>query len=313
MKLHECAKVFVGLGIPRATFYRIAKNIRSRQTITNYQNSGRDPYKMTTSKLCQSSQVADGWNGSQRKLANKFGISVSYCHELLDKKGIRSFKKVDCPKSTPEQRERQMERLNTMITEMLPLNGKKDLIEDDESYFSLSGKLNNHYLSSDRSKIDEKIKFKPRSKFEKRLMVWMAISPRGCSKPYFAPANCAINAEIYRKECITKRLVPFIKKFYPKGRYLFWPDGASSHYAAVTIATLTKFGLNFVPKERNPPNVPQLRSIERFRAHLKQKVYENRWETDNFDSEKLESNLKSRDFIPIIFVVYLPLKRFEYI
>lgn len=40
-------------------------------------------------------------------------------------------------------------------------------------------------------------------------------------------------------------------------------------------------GINFVPKEDNPPNVPQARPIEDFLAFLSRKVYDNGWEAQN--------------------------------
>jgi transposase len=48
-----------------------------------------------------------------------------------------------------------------------------------------------------------------------------------------------------------------------------------------------------VPKDLNPPNVPQLRSIERFWANLKRKVYENGWTAKSVDLvKKIKSELK---------------------
>ena len=45
------------------------------------------------------------------------------------------------------------------------------------------------------------------------------------------PSGMAINQEVYLNECIEKRLVPFVQEHYKNGKYVFWPDLASSHYA----------------------------------------------------------------------------------
>jgi transposase len=76
---------------------------------------------------------------------------------------------------------------------------------------------------------------------------------------------------------VKKRLIKFINKHHSDSNYLFWPDLASAHYAKDTIETFDQLGIKYVHKEENPPNVPQLRRIERFWAYLKAKVYANNW------------------------------------
>ena len=67
---------------------------------------------------------------------------------------------------------------------------------------------------------------------------------------------------------------------------------------------------NIVPKEINPPNVPQARPIENFWGCLTQKVYEGGWEA-NMEQQiirRIESKMKEFDTnfeIVFIFFVYL--------
>ena len=83
----------------------------------------------------------------------------------------------------------------------------------------------------------------------------------------------AINQQIYLKECFKKRLLPFIHDKHSNGNYLFWPDLATSHYAKDCLTWMSE-NINFVPKDMNPPNVPQARPIENFWGDLSQRVYE---------------------------------------
>ena len=69
-----------------------------------------------------------------------------------------------------------MARLKVMTKDLVPVNGLIDVIEDDESYFPLSGKGNKWYLARDPEKVDFAVKCKGREKFEKKLFVWIAIS-----------------------------------------------------------------------------------------------------------------------------------------
>ena len=64
----------------------------------------------------------------------------------------------------------------------------------------------------------------------------------------------------------------FIEKHHSSDDYLFWRDLASSHYAKDTISWMNDKTIKFMPKDMNPPNVPQLRPIEKFLAHLAQKL-----------------------------------------
>ena len=40
---------------------------------------------------------------------------------------------------------------------------------------------------------------------------------------------------------------------------------------------MTENGVQYVPKDQNPPSCPQIRPIENFFGILKQKVYEGNW------------------------------------
>ena len=107
------------------------------------------------------------------------------------------------------------------------------IILDDESYFDLDGHDfygGRHYSYTDENEVPNVIKYRFKEKFGKKLLIWAAISELGISDIYFHESKGAMDSEIYIKECIQKRLVPFIKK-HGKKRIIFWPDLASSHYS----------------------------------------------------------------------------------
>ena len=109
-------------------------------------------------------------------------------------------------------------------------------------------------------------------------MLWLAVNPRGISKPHFCKSGGALKVETYRQECVAKRLIPFIDSKHKREDVLFWSDLASFHYARQTQELLEREGIPFVPKEQNPPCCPQLRPIEDVWAILKVKTYEGGWE-----------------------------------
>ena len=61
-------------------------------------------------------------------------------------------------------------------------------------------------------------------------MIWMGMSSKGTSDIYVHKSIQAVNQETYLKECINKRLLPFIAKYHSNGNYLFWSDLAKAHY-----------------------------------------------------------------------------------
>ena len=92
--------------------------------------------------------------------------------------------------------------------------------------------------------------------------------------------------DIYIKECLEKRLLPFINSNHAKGTFLFWPDKASSHYAGTTRQFLEKNTIDFVPRDNNPTNLPQSRPIEDLFEQLAQVVYKNNWIANNIKQLK---------------------------
>ena len=74
---------------------------------------------------------------------------------------------------------------------------------DDESYFTYSGSempRNAGFYAGPGGDVAENIKFKPKAKFQKRVMVWLAISPRGISKTDFSESHGKSRREILQGE-----------------------------------------------------------------------------------------------------------------
>ena len=66
------------------------------------------------------------------------------------------------------------------------------------------------------------VKFVTKQKFEAKVLVWIAIGPKGLSRPLIRKSGFSINAQTYLDECIRKRLIPYIHSNYAEGSYVFW-------------------------------------------------------------------------------------------
>ena len=60
------------------------------------------------------------------------------------------------------------------------------VILDNEKYFTLNGSnmpVNDRYYSNDREKCQDDVRFVGKDKYPKKILVWMAFSSKGMSKP----------------------------------------------------------------------------------------------------------------------------------
>ncbi|MEE4248748.1 MAG: hypothetical protein V2I33_25500 [Kangiellaceae bacterium] len=299
---YSIAKYFSEIGIAQRTVYNIIEKYAKTGQTSKSSGSGRPAEKMTEKK--KDALVVDAMSEtglSQRDLARKYDISLAYVNKILQEYKVKAFKRQKVPATVSEQqKETQRIRNDRLYRELLShgrCQGRPSLVMDDESYFTLTHSSipsNQYYYATSRGDAEEEQKFSHRQKFEAKVLVWIAISDRGLSQAFFQPSGFAITKEVYSDECITRRLVPFLSEHHSDGNYLFWPDLASAHYAKHSLARLQELGVQFVPKEKNPPNVPQLRPVEDFWGLLKQEVYRHHWRAESIDQLKRRIQFRLR-------------------
>lgn len=277
------------LGIGRSTTYNVLNMYDERGHVERSEGSGRPAVKMDASdksRLCQEAQSSSC--PSQNRLADKFGISQQYVNKILHEGGLKSFKKIKSPAVSNDQKERQRLRIGRLYRHLLTHgDGNPSIVMDDEAYFemySFQMPGNDHYYASARGDGPSDQIFAPKAKFTSKILVWIAISNQGISKPYLRKSkHGAVNGDIYANECLRKRLKPFIDEYHNDQNYLFWPDLASCHYGNVARTCLEDLEIQYVDKDMNPPNSPQLRPIESFWGLLKQEVYCKGWKANDLD------------------------------
>ena len=169
---------------------------------------------------------------SQRKLADKYGVCKKTIRNNLKAGDIKYRKKIRVPKATPAQMDKQVDRIHRLAEGDFNENDPRDIVIDDESYFTLTGASlpgNSGFYTTDFDETPEKVKFREDAKFEMKVMIWMEISRTGKSKLYIFPKNQSMNAEIYRKKCLSK-VAEFVDANYDsRNQVIFWPDLATCH------------------------------------------------------------------------------------
>lgn len=274
---------FVLQGMYRTTINRILDRYEDRKN-SKYKIPPGRPVRQQTKTLTRNVEKVFRGNPniSERAAATKLKISKTYLHDIkANKIGLKTYKAKTAPKYNEGQKKRAKTNCRKLVEKMLTSTPKKIIVMDDETYCPVDPEsVNGVKFYSCRSKkdIDPKYKLKPKEKFPKKYMIWLAIDENGnVSKPFITTKN--MNSELYLKECIIKRLIPFIKN----KKVLFWPDMASCHYAKKVTAFLREKKVDFVEKKDNAPNVPQCRPIEKFWALIKKEYSKKKRAPKNFE------------------------------
>ena len=164
-------------------------NAAAGKSLTRKTGTGRKPIFNTSSNRLKIKKMFDHQKKpSLRKAAKKFKCSHSTIRNILRKmkKPILCYKRTKRPNRTPVQRFRRL----------LEKYRDCEFIMDDESYFTLSNSVltgNDSYYSSDKNQTPDTVKYIDKAKYEQKVLVWVAISPKGYSQIFIRPSEMAIN------------------------------------------------------------------------------------------------------------------------
>lgn len=296
---NDVVKHFVAVGMSRRTVYHILKRMDNNENLVRRPGQGRKSRKIAENLKNRLIEACHGKVGiSYVQLAKKFKISDKTIKKRMTEMGIKRKARKKIVHSTERQKKEQRKRITKLSRNEMRASNDVEIIMDDETYLDENGNNfggNNTYFVYKDMPVPDDVKYYSKKKFPKKLMVCIAISPKGHSRVYYHRGPMAITSEIYRNNCLNNYLLPFIRKHHSDGQYLFWPDLASAHYAKATIKFLEDHKVNFVNKKKNPPNMPQLRPIKTFFAHWKAKIYANGWKPENIDElqEKAKRTLRT--------------------
>ena len=117
---------------------------------------------------------------------------------------------------TPKYTEEQAEKAKNLCKKLdnLLYRSKCCVVLDDEKYFTFDGSNmegNNNFYTNDKSNCPDSVRFVGKEKFPPKVMVWADICKCGVSKQIIRRSKPgAVNSDIYIKECLEKRMLPFI-------------------------------------------------------------------------------------------------------
>lgn len=272
------------LGIPDRTVGRVVNRFKEDQTIARRPGSGGKPGFQSPSLarkiLLYVKKIP---SASYRQVGQKYGVSQTFVQKVIRKGGLNTYKVQKCPNRNDVQAKKAKIRARKLYESKLA--GRKIcIIVDDETYVvedfkQLPGR--GFYRAPVRFGVKAKFKYQSLSKYPKKYLVWQAICSCGLkSKAYIAKGT--MTSDVYLEECLEKRLLPLIRSH--KGSTLFWPDLATVHYSKKVQQWYESNGVNYVPKDLNPPNCPELRPVEKYWSIIKGKLRKSGKVAKNYQS-----------------------------
>lgn len=289
--LRDIAKQY---NVSKDSVQKIIKKFREHNTLENMPGRGRKKGCMDPKldgKIV--SEFRKKRSISTRDLAKKLRTSVGNVQNAKKRNSLLTRKKQKIPKRSAAQLERAKSRA-VLLNRFFSKNTGKCILLDDETYVkkdmrTLPGPQ--FYTFHAGEDVPDQEKTVGIEKFGVKILVWQAICSCGLKSSSFFTTG-TVNGDVYRKECIKKRLVPLYRKH--GSLPIFWPDLATAHYAGDTLSLLNKEKIEFVSKEMNPPNCPELRPIEKYWAIIKRDLLKKGAVAQDMEDFKKMWNAASR-------------------
>ena len=240
---------FMAEGISKATIYRVIKRAETDSGHERVKWSGRVAKKwhLIISSGLKSCLIRRMVYLSVKQLENSIPSSLTFTKHWNWRLLSDDTKKRKIPKRT----QAQINKAKPLCSKLYRIYNKKAIILDDESYFTLSHSSingNDGFYSSDASKACSSVKFCPTAKFEKKLLVYLVVSPKGVSIPMFRDSGSSAVYQYVYLDYIKKRFLPFIHEHHSDGEYVFWPDLTSAHNANNVTTYFEVYNINYVKR-----------------------------------------------------------------
>ena len=245
---HLCQKdkfqALCSSGYSKSGAYKVLKTFdTSGSTSDGRQNNGAKPKISGTAAGGLVHNYNNATHKSLRKTARNFNVCHTTTSNTLKRYGVMCHKRKTAPLYHLSKKGNMKKTLGRLYREHLTKceDGLPFIIMDDETYITQNdeGKFSSRtFYAKDAHNTPEGIRTSGRTKFTFKVGLWYAMSIHGISDYYIWSLGIAIDAHKYKTNCLQQRLVPFIEKYYPDRNCIFWPDKASSHYAASVLSYL---------------------------------------------------------------------------
>jgi transposase len=208
----SCRQIAKRLNFSRRTVSKVLKRFNETLTVERAPGSGgqKGPVNPNlTRKVLKS--IENNCNLSDRDRARKLGTSRENVCRIRIRNGFKSFKAIKHPNRSDKQDLAMKKRTRLLYDKILTKHGGC-LVMDDETYVKMDFRQlpgQKYYVSRIRGQVPDKFKYIYQDKFAKKLMIWQGIC--SCGRKSHAYIVCGnMNADLYIKECLKKRLLPLL-------------------------------------------------------------------------------------------------------
>ena len=209
-------------GMAKSTVYRIINRYLAQGTHGTVERQiglGRPSLKINSRNKRRLKWMVNHKTGlSQRALALVCMCSQANICKAINKLKIRYRRRIKVPKYKYAAAMREAKkRCRTIYRKFRNL----DFVIDDEKYFGLSGfqmSGNKGYYTSDFTQTPMAVKTHGKKKFESKVMLWIAMSPKGLFTPVLTSGrSMSVTARSYVDKCLEPHLIPFLNTHYRHG------------------------------------------------------------------------------------------------
>ncbi len=198
---------------------------------------------------------------SIRKHAKILKVSEGTVRNGLKKLGKRSMVRPPVPLLTERLKQLRIERSKRLLSKLKKLDPATVKIFSDKKIFTVDQAYNRR---NDRFIVDQGNPATPVSKTKHPascMVLGIVCSDGQKPPPIFVPAGVKVNTEEYLR-LLESKLLPWLKKTYPRGNYVFQQDGAPCHTSKRTQEWLGANFADFWDKTVWPPSSPDLSPLD---------------------------------------------------
>lgn len=217
---------------------------------------------------------------TQSEIGRRLSVSQQVISYNIKKLGFRRLKKCRVHHLSPAAVTKRYQRSWPLYHKLKCENWTKFITCDEAMFYpkSCAEKSTHQYASEEQRHKDlaplDSVKMK------KGIMVWMAISSKGISKPYFIDQGAKINANYYISKVLRPFFSKYAEKWYPNKIFTFHHDSAPSHTAKATQKWLKDNNIAYIKPSEWSPFSPDAAPLDFFFwGYLKSKVYKHETST----------------------------------
>ena len=253
------------LNMPKTTFYRVIKaGTAKRKSPTTPASKKATPAnkKATPQFLRKLKRTVEAKpTNSIRNVAKKLNVHERTIRQSLKVIGKRSVVRPPRHLLTQRQKEVRLERGKRLLNQLKSLPPSTVKIFSDKKIFTIDQSYNRR---NDRQIVDMGASGDPvsRTKHPASIMMLGIVTSSGHkAPPIFILEGEKVNTEVYLA-ILRSKVLPWLRKTFPNGGYVFQQDSAPAHASKKTQEWLRMNVAGFWDKSLWPSNSPDLNPLD---------------------------------------------------